>query len=152
MKNSVVLLLLATLISCSSLNFSKPEANFDYLLGTWERTNGEPGTKTIESWTKISDEIYSAISVVVMDSDTVYKETVRLEKLGDTYFYRAEVPQNLNPTNFRVVDIGQHGFSAINPNNDFPKRIKYRGKSTTFLYATISGNGKKVLYVFKRIN
>jgi len=152
MKSTLIIFMLGTLISCSSLNSTISEYKFDYLIGDWERTNGRPGTKTIESWTKTSDRDYSAISEVLVEGDTVYKKTVRLEKSSDTFFYIADVPQNPNSTNFRIVEIGLKGFSALNGKNDFPKKIKYERKSAAFLHATISGNGKEVLYKFKKID
>ena len=152
MKNMLVILIISVLMSCNSKKKLPTGLSFDYLVGNWERTNGKSGSRTYESWKKMDKDTYSSISVVLVQGDTVYKETVRLEKRGDTIFYIADVPQNEVPTEFKVVHQDQYGFSAINPENDFPKRIKYEKIDAGQLNAIISGNGKEVLYQFDKRN
>ena len=150
MKNVLIILIIVVLMSCSSKKKLPTELSFDYLIGNWERTNGKSGSKTYESWKKIDKDNYSSISVVLVQGDTVYKETVRLEKRSDTFFYIADVPQNEVPTEFKVVHQDQSGFSAINPENDFPKKIRYEKIDTRQLNAVISGGGKEVHYQFEK--
>ena len=148
MKHILTLLVFALAInSCKPQNEATHKGEFDWLVGSWERTNGKPGTKTLESWKKMDDHSYKALSVVLKDKDTVYKENCTIMKEGEQYYYIAEVPQNPNPTKFKIVGFSDKSFKATNPNHDFPKEIKY-SLSNHIIKASVSGNGKQIDYIF----
>lgn len=131
-------------LSCNS-----PQANFDWLVGSWERTNGKPGTQTIETWEKINTTTYKALALVLNNQDTVYKEICTIKKEKNEYYYIAEEPENPKPTPFKIVESTNESFKAVNPENEYPKVITYKfskGKIT----ATISGGGKQADYNFER--
>jgi len=142
--NRLIILALVVLASCSVA-----KSDFDWLVGSWERTNGRPGTQTIESWKKIDGETYKAISVVLKEKDTVYKEHCTIKKEGDSYYYIAEVPQNKNPTKFKIIEFTNQGFKAVNPEHDFPKEITYKVSGKTII-ASISGGEKQIDYNFEK--
>lgn len=142
--NKLIIIALIILASCGAT-----KSDFDWLVGSWERTNGKPGTQTIESWEKVDSKTYKAISVVLKDKDTVYTEHCTIKKEGDNYYYIAEVPQNPNPTKFKIIAFTSQGFKAVNPEHDFPKEINYKISGNTII-ASISGGDKKIDYTFEK--
>jgi hypothetical protein len=144
--NSILFIVCIALSTCS-----KTQPSFDWLVGSWERTNGKSGTQTFESWEKIGDETYNAISVVLQGADTVYTEHCTIKKEGDNFYYIAEVPQNSEATYFKISNVNGNSFTAENPEHDFPKKIQYLYRNGE-LRATISGGDKKIEYLFKKRN
>jgi len=142
--NRLIILTLVLLASCGTA-----KSDFDWLIGSWERTNGKPGTQTIESWKKIDSKTYKAISVVLKDKDTVYKEHCTIKKEGNDYYYIAEVPQNPNLTRFKIVEFTNESFKAVNPKHDFPKEITYKITGNKII-ASISGGDKQIDYNFEK--
>lgn len=142
--NKLTIIILILLTSCGIA-----KSDFDWLVGSWERTNGKPGTQTIESWEKVDNKTYKATSVVLMDRDTVYKEYCTIKKEGNDYYYIAEVPQNPNPTKFKIVEFTNQGFKAVNPEHDFPKEITYKIFENKII-ASISGGDKQIDYNFEK--
>lgn len=149
MKNTILIVMMGTLISCSSSNSKKSGPTFDYLIGNWERTNGRPGTQTMESWKKLDNQTYKAISVTLKGKDTVYMEHCTIRKEEGNYYYIADVPQNQNPTKFKIVEFTNESFKAVNPEHDFPREINYRVSGNT-ITASISGGEKQIDYNFKK--
>lgn len=141
---AVIIISLIALTSCGAT-----QSSFDWLVGSWERTNGKLGTQTIESWEKVDDKTYKAISVVLKGMDTVYTEYCTIKKEGDNYYYIADVPQNTNSTRFKIVEITDQGFKAVNTKHDFPKEISYKISGNTII-ASISGDDKQIDYNFKK--
>ena len=125
------------------------QSDFDWLVGSWERTNGKPGTQTFESWEKIDAYTYEGISVVLRNNDTIYKEKATILKEQDTYYYIAEPQQNAEPTKFKITVFNNFSFKSENPEHDFPKEINYTRKGNTII-ASILGNGKQIDYNFKK--
>ncbi|WAC02757.1 DUF6265 family protein [Lacinutrix neustonica] len=142
--NKLIIISLIILTSCGVA-----KSDFDWLVGSWERKNGKPGTQTIESWKKVDGKTYKCISVVLKDKDTVYSEHCTIKKEGNDYYYIAEVPQNRNPTKFKIIKFNSEGFKAVNPEHDFPKEINYQISGNTII-ASISGGDKKIDYNFEK--
>lgn len=139
-----IFIIILVLFSCSI-----DASHFDWLVGTWERTNGKPGTKTIETWEKLDHKTYKAISLVLNNKDTLYKEHCTIKKEGDYYYYIADVPQNPYPIKFKIVEFTDQSFKAVNPQHDFPKEITYK-VSDNKIIASISGGNKQVDYNFEK--
>lgn len=127
----------------------KPE-NFDWLTGSWVRTNNAAGEKTFENWEKISPKEYKGEGYTLKGKDTIFKEDMELKnKDGNWNFIVTGV--NEEPTTFHVLVLEHNRFVAENPQNDFPKRITYfteDGKLT----ALISADKKNISFNFARIN
>ena len=148
--NRLLIIALLVLASCGTYGtYDTYRSSFDWLVGSWERTNGKPGTQTIESWEKIDANTYTGISVVLRNNDTVYKERASIKKENDTYYYIAEPQQNPEPTKFKITVFNNFSFKSENPNHDFPKEINYMRQGDTII-ASILGNGKKIDYNFKK--
>ena len=141
----LVTLMASVLTSCSRI---KPD--FDWLMGSWERSNGKPNTQTIETWDKINDTNYVGISLVLIGQDTNYREDCIISKEGNDYYYIADVPENIRPTKFKIIEFSKQGFKAINYKHDFPQEIIYKLKGND-LTASISGEDKTIIYEFIRL-
>lgn len=152
MKNVLVILIIAVMMSCGSKKKLPIGHSFDYLVGNWERTNGKKGTRTLESWKKMGIDSYTSVSIVIKGIDTIYKETVTLEKQGNDFFYVADVPQNDEPIKFKVIQFDDHEFTATNSHHDFPKKIYYKKLDSVNMVATVSNNQKQIVYLFKKQN
>lgn len=152
MKNLIILCLLI-ITSCTNAPLSETEstaANFDWMVGKWERTNEMPGKVTIESWIKLNDTEYHGSSVTTQDRDTVWAENVHLRKMGNDWNYEVNPLGDITVTPFKLTSINETGFVSENEKNDFPKKITYELMDQE-MHAVISGGGETVPYVFKRL-
>ncbi|MEQ9403007.1 MAG: DUF6265 family protein [Cyclobacteriaceae bacterium] len=145
--------LFATLIMLfvGQLVFSQSVKDLKWLAAKWERVNVKAGQTAFEVWEKTGKEQLSGQGITLRGTDTVFIEKLSiLMKEGDLY-YVAEVSQNQDPTYFKITSASKDGFTCENPEHDFPKKIVYRlsGKDLT---AVISGNGKEMGFVFRRVD
>lgn len=120
-----------------------------WLLGTWQRTDGKPGVEAFETWIKISDHVYEGKGVTRKGNDTVFVENLKILIRDDQAFYVATVSHNAAPVYFKITQASQTGFTSSNPEHDFPKEIKYQLINNK-IKATIAGNGKSIEFNFKR--
>lgn len=125
---------------------NQDQENFDWLLGKWTRVNDKPGNATFENWSKKSSLEYIGLGCTLAEKDTVFKEHMRLYKNKSQWVFEV-VGVNPKPTNFLVTNISTDSFVCENPENDFPKKIKYfkQGKS---LIAHISAETQKIEFQF----
>lgn len=141
MKNPALILILMLSFSCST-------DNFDWLCGTWVRTNDEEGYRTFENWIKYSNTEYSGLGYTLLNSDTVFKENLRLIKTGEDW--NLEVTGvNENPTLFLLINRTNYSFTCENKLNEFPKIIEY-SRQDSLLLAKISGGETEISFSFKR--
>lgn len=155
MKLSILLFLFLVFPSCK--DFTKTSAEqiqsletFDWLVGSWIRTNDSEGTQTFENWNKVSDRNYLGESYTLKGKDTIFKEDMQLShETGKWNLIVTGV--NEEPTTFHVLIIENNRFIAENPMNDFPKRITYFTKNDK-LTALISAEKKNILFNFERID
>ena len=81
------------------------------------------------------------------DGDTVLIEKIRLLEKNNTIYYVADVPENNRSVYFRLTSMDANGFTCINPDHDFPKKIVYT-KKVNQLLVTISDETRSIDYVF----
>jgi hypothetical protein len=126
------------LVLFSLLHISKPDFDFDKLLGKWRME----GKEVFEVWEKTSDEWY-ANSHSVNNGVEVQHESIVIKFDGANWQYIPTVNgQNDNkPTVFIITQMSADGFTAENPTHDFPQKIQYH-LEVNIMTATISG--KKV--------
>ncbi len=118
-----------------------------WMMGTWTRTDSEPGQTGIESWQKISPHEFQGSGVTMKGADTLFIEKLKIEIRDNSIYYVSDVPENPKPVSFALTEITESGFVCENPQHDFPKKISYQ-LSGESLKATISGNGKSIDYFF----
>lgn len=134
--------------SLADFNDFQETENFDWMLGDWLRTNGKKDLITTETWKKTSDHIYEGTGLAVKNGETVFKENLRILKKKDDWVYEV-TGVNEDTTNFILTSISKYSFTAVNPDNPFPKEISYRLEEQK-LVAEISDDEKKILFEFKR--
>lgn len=123
-------------------------SQFDWLAGKWKRTGMSPGKEAYEVWVKGEDQLMGQ-GISMKDGDTTFVEKLRIKQMEGEIYYVADVPQNPEPTLFKVTEIREGYFRCTNPQHDFPKEITYELKEEQ-LTATISGDGKSIPFVFTR--
>lgn len=123
--------------------------NFGWLLGSWKRSNETEGLQTFELWKKINDDELIAHGYTLKKSDTIWQESIKLTKTGEEWNYIVKLQNAKTPTIFKVTKIEINSFTCENPNNEFPKKIRY-AKVQKGMNSVISGDGKVILFQFSR--
>lgn len=138
------LLLILLFVSCNS----SQEAQFDWLLGNWERTNDTKGNKTYEYWTKKSNTEYIGLGCTLKEKDTVFKENIHLIKDKEQWVFKV-IGVNETPTLFSITSLNKTSFTCENPENEFPKKIIYSSENGN-LKAVISAGETQIPFLFKK--
>lgn len=92
MKQLLLFLVFILFLSCKKENDNGKytdagKTQFDWLVGDWIRNNDKDGKKTFESWIKKSSSEYIGVSYTLLNSDTIWKENVKLSKLDTTLVF-----------------------------------------------------------------
>lgn len=138
------LLIVLVVCSCSK----NKNAQFDWLLGGWERTNDSEGSKTYEYWTKKSNTKYIGFGCTLKNKDTVFKENIHLIKEKGQWIFKV-IGVNEAPTLFPISSLTETSFTCKNPENEFPKQIVYSSEEGN-LRAVISTNDTQIPFLFKK--
>ena len=123
MKRSIVQLLpifFCSLISCSG---SKGPVNIDWLTGKWVGHVSE--IVYSEYWSKLSEENFDGTSYVVQEGDTVYRDKLKINIIGDLPCFVISLPKNKEPVIFKMTGNSEKGIVFENNEHDFPKLIAY---------------------------
>jgi len=140
----VLFLFIVTFIflSCNTRKTTDPE----WLAGHWQRTNDKPGQTSFEQWQKLSDKEYTGTGFTLQETDTVFKENLRIFQLNGVWNYEVSGVHQ-QPVLFAFTSQSDKGFICENTENDFPKKIKYDLQGET-LTAVISAGDKKIPFTF----
>lgn len=130
-----------------SQSVAKAEANFDWLVGNWNRSNEEDGVRTHEIWKKENPNRYLGTSYSLRGKDTIWKEEITLSPLNSHWTYQVFLPLQNQECHFRLTHLQGDSFVVENPENDFPQRISYQ-KVGEEIHAEISTGEKIIPYVF----
>jgi hypothetical protein len=111
----------------------------DWLLGKWV-IQGET-RRFHENWYRANDTLYQAVSYMLHNGDTVFREDVQLiEKGNDLWYIPAVSNQNQGePVLFRLTGVKNGEYVFENPEHDFPQRIIYSHPHPDSLHARIEG-------------
>jgi len=153
MNRKVLLLMLAILLMAFKSNaqetIKQKFKKLEWLIGTWDRTNTEPGKSGYETWSKVSDVKLSGKGVSLEGKKIVFVENLAFVAIGSELFYTVVVTGEKKPVYFKLTVLSNDSFTCENPKHDFPKKITYRRNGNT-AKAVISGNGQSIDYVFVR--
>jgi len=157
MKNTVLILLILISISCSqnnrrdqSLTIALPTShNFDWLEGSWIRSNDEEGNSTYEYWMKNSATEYTGLGCTLRGVDTIFKEGLRLIKSGEEWSLEV-TGVNEDPTLFLIINHTDSSFECENKVNEFPKLIEY-SVHKDILLAKISDEETEISFSFTKL-
>lgn len=135
---------------CSLFLFSctNESENFDWLVGNWERVNGEEGFETFETWKK-KDRYYSGLGYTLLKEDTIFKEELQLFEDNGQWILKVK-GQNEAPTPFILTELNPEFFVAENDTNEFPKKIIYKIENDS-LKANVSTSEFDVNFEFVKI-
>ncbi|MEP2935359.1 MAG: DUF6265 family protein [Gilvibacter sp.] len=154
----LILFCTIVLVSCKEskeatpnvVEIQQPElANFDWLLGDWQRTNDDQGKQTYEQWAKISDTQYSGLGFTMQANDTVFIEHIQLILKNDVWTFEVTGKDQKTPTVFELITIKDKSFSCKNDENEFPNVIEYTRENNE-LHAVISGSDMMIPFDFIR--
>ncbi|SDS45779.1 hypothetical protein SAMN04488553_2302 [Gramella sp. MAR_2010_147] len=132
------------------MDFRQNPETFDWIIGDWIRTNGMHKLTTTEHWKKISSNLYEGTGVTKKNNETVFRENLRIIKKEEKWIYEV-TGVNKETTNFLLTSISDNTFTAVNPENEFPKKISYRTEDKK-LIAEISDDRKKEIFEFSKAN
>ncbi len=152
MRTALILLSSFVLLLCSCKEKVKQPpvtTEFDYLIGDWERTNSKGGSATSEHWRAVTSEDLRGHGYTIEDEDTVFNERMRIYKKQEQWMLSINGP-NENPTLFKITQHTNSAFTAVNPDNEFPKVITY-SYFDDVLTATISAEDTEIPFIFWRM-
>ncbi|MCU4164954.1 DUF6265 family protein [Carboxylicivirga caseinilyticus] len=143
----MIVILLILSVSCKNRP-TESKDNFDWMLGSWIRTNEQENRLTFENWEKHSDSEYTGFGFTLENNDTIWQENIKLIKKDGEWSFDVTGQGESNSTNFKLIRIEEQCFVCENQLNEFPKIIEY-SKNGDLLKATISGNNMKVDFDFE---
>ncbi len=144
-------LLLLTLVFSACSSQAQEFKKLDWLIGQWERQNVRPGRTALEAWERDVQKGLVGIGVTLQGADTVFVEKLSIIEKDGELFYVANVSSNASPTFFKFTSMDENAFVSENPEHDFPKKIAYKLEGD-ILTATISGDGKEIPFLFKKVD
>ena len=148
-----ILIISCLVMSCIACKEKAPVQKattpFDYLLGDWERTNSKAGSETFEHWKTVTATELRGHGYTLEDEDTVFNERIRLVQKKNEWQLHISGP-NETPTVFKITENDGKSFTAVNPENEFPKVIKY-SYFDDVLTATISSEEMEIPFIFWRV-
>ncbi|MBK9283120.1 MAG: hypothetical protein IPM51_02235 [Sphingobacteriaceae bacterium] len=117
-----------------------------WLIGKWKSVNDK--LISYEIWEKKTDKLYAGMSVTLRGQDTLFKESITLQEIGDEIFYIPIVAdQNEGkPVPFKFTKIKDGEYYFENPEHDYPQQIIYKNPQPDFLCARIAGMTEKVFH------
>lgn len=124
--------------------------NFDYLLGSWKRTDDEKGNQTFESWKKESAAKYIGRSFTLKGVDTLSQELMTISKSSDKWMLGVQLPSEPTETMFTMKKMDATSFVFESKENEFPNLIRYEAKEGR-LDAEISGGDMVIPFTFMRM-
>lgn len=142
------------LISLVSINLLAQENKKDFhkklkwLLGTWQMQNNPD---VFEAWEQTDKNIFMGIGYQHKDKQRDVTEKMRLIEKGTQLFFIADVPHNKKEIGFEIKAWNKNGFTAENPQHDFPKIITYQRQKKN-LVVRIAADGKQQTFTFTRVN
>jgi hypothetical protein len=137
---NLLLLGLPVAIACSCdepVNKEEPLEKFAWLEGEWYGTDGEEVMQ--EKWKKVNDDLFTAHSFILVGTDTVFQEYVKLQDVNDTVYYVVFIHGVPDSTSFMLTKYEKDEAVFQNPDHDFPQTIVYRRAGDDSLYASIEG-------------
>lgn len=154
MKTTITLLFLflasSFVVPLSTDQFKTKKEDFSWLLGAWKRTNEKEGQQTFEYWKKQDKNRFIGLGCTLKNGDTLWKENIVLHK-KDSWRFEVTGQGEDKPTVFILTEVGESSFTCQNPENEFPKVIRYQ-RSNSGLTAVISGGGPNITFEFKKTN
>jgi len=126
---------------------------FKWLTGQWK---GEmDGGVLYEKWTQHNNTtLLGEGYFVTVDGDTVLRETLRIEKIGNYWCY-IPIINNASPVLFVLTTTDNKEWKFTNPEHDFPQMVAYSqqkdGSLLAWIEGKVKGEQKKEEYRMKKV-
>ncbi len=152
---SLVVLLSITAFTVAGKLYADKMESFRWLIGSWTMQTSKGSI--METWVPMNDSSFAGESVLIKyTSELVPLEKIQLVCSNNEYYYIpvAQGQNNDQPVRFRITSHNLKGFTAENPDHDFPRRITYSLINKDSIHARIDGGpslpDKKSDYYYKR--
>jgi hypothetical protein len=131
------------IISCNKQ--TKKHIKPSFLIGNWIRLNDKPGNQTYETW----NTDFTGIGYTKQGQNTTFKEMLSIVIINDTLHLQVE-GVNPKPTLFKFTQQTDTSFICENPQNEFPKKIKYFLDNNQ-LKAIVSADDFRIDFIFDKL-
>ena len=129
------------LVQCKNGNKGEEKSvtGFGWLNGYWTMKDKD-GTVT-EEWKQTNDSLMEGKSDFLKGDSVIPFETIRIFRRGNDFYYEAKAAgqNNEQPVEFKMSSFSDSGFTAENPQHDFPKRITYKLINKDSIHAFVDG-------------
>ncbi len=125
--------------------------NLHWLIGEWQRTNEVPERVSIELWELQEDGNLKGVGLTTEGDKLVFKEELSVKIEDDKIYYIADVAHNDEAIPFEMMQLQKNKVIFANPKHDFPKQISYEQIAANAMKVVVSGNGKEIVFLFKRL-
>ncbi len=156
-RSAAFLLLMVSVCFSAGEKRASKSNQFSWLLGNWQMQK-KSGLIT-ESWTQQNDSTMNGESFLIKTTgEKILLERILFVRREGQYFYIPTTANqnNQQPVSFTVTSYSNSGFTAENPEHDFPKRIIYTLINKDSLQAIIDGGPampeKKSIFNYSRQN
>ncbi|HRG02090.1 MAG TPA: DUF6265 family protein [Bacteroidia bacterium] len=111
----------------------------NWFIGSWQNRSNDGLFK--EVWKYMNDSLYKGESYILQNNDTVFYESIDIEKQNNEWCYTVSVKgQNKEePVSFKLTSLSPNQLVFENPTHDFPTKITYLKISDDSIVASISG-------------
>lgn len=150
MKPVMLLLIILILNSCYNPTPNDTIRDLEILVGEWESYKG---VKFNENWRLIDENLYEGEGFSINGTDTVFFESLKIIKEGDTILYRVLFEDQKVITDFILSKASKTSWTFVNPENDFPSIINYQVKNDSLLSVSITnirGNKEQSFFLKRR--
>ena len=96
---------------------------YDWLIGNWK--GHEQEIQYFENWKKTSEDRLSGNSYVFQNGDTVFRETNKIELIGETPFFALSLPESKEPLILKVTSDKNKKLVFESKEHDYPQMITY---------------------------
>lgn len=138
----IVLVVFISIIFYSGGSLAQNENDMkklEWIVENWVSADSE--LRSYERWEKSSDGLFTGSSQTIKNGDTIFSESLNIERTEDGIFYIADVKHNPAPVKFKLTEISESKAVFENPGHDFPQKISYELTEGN-LHAWIEGPGK----------
>ena len=143
MRKLLILCSFLLIISCK--NETKKINKPTFLIGNWKRLNDKPGSQTYEMW----NTNLVGMGYTMKGSKRSFQEILSIITINDTLHLEVK-GVNENATLFKFTSQTDFSFVCENPQNEFPKKIKYFLENKQ-LKAIVSADDFRIDFVFEKV-
>lgn len=126
-------LALSLLLSCSVTQAESPGAELAWLVGCWASDDGA----SREVWVADGPNRLAGFGVAIRDNRVAFHEVLTLHRDDSGPWVYTAHPDGQSTTSFVASDLGDASAVFVNPEHDYPQRIRY-ARTGDELQATIS--------------